>query len=77
MKSLVKHPSHVWVWRCRTLLQPLALTCSLSALQLLSGSDQLEQYLMVIFRDNAAITAHHLAILYQVIYLCCIVTKLN
>ena len=53
------------VVRNRSFLQPLALTCTLSMVQLLSGSDQLETYILVIFRDTG-VTSQHLAILYQV-----------
>ena len=53
------------VVKSRTFLQPLALTCTLSMVQLLSGSDQLETYILVIFRDTG-VTSEHLAILYQV-----------
>ena len=53
------------VVKSRTFLQPLALTCTLAMVQLLSGSDQLETYILVIFRDTG-LTSEHLAILYQV-----------
>ena len=53
------------VVRNRSFLQPLALTCTLSMVQLLSGSDQLETYILVIFRDTGVMSGH-LAILYQV-----------
>ena len=53
------------VVKSRTFLQPLALTCTLSMVQLLSGSDQLETYILVIFKDTG-VTSEHLAILYQV-----------
>ena len=53
------------VVKSRTFLQPLALTCTLSMVQLLSGSDQLETYILVIFRDTGVMSGH-LAILYQV-----------
>ena len=53
------------VVKSRTFLQPLALTCTLSMVQLLSGSDQLETYILVIFRDTG-VRSEHLAILYQV-----------
>ena len=51
--------------RNRSFLQPLALTCTLSMVQLLSGSDQLETYILVIFKDTG-VSSEHLAILYQV-----------
>ena len=54
------------VFKSRTFLHPLALTCTLSMVQLLSGSDQLETYILVIFRDTG-VRSQHLAILYQVI----------
>ena len=53
------------VVKSRTFLQPLALTCTLAMVQLLSGSDQLETYILVIFRDTG-VRSQHLAILYQV-----------
>ena len=53
------------VVKSRTFLQPLALTCTLAMVQLLSGSDQLETYILVIFRDTG-LTSGLLAILYQV-----------
>ena len=40
------------VFKSRTFLQPLALTCTLSMVQLLSGSDQLKTYILVIFKDT-------------------------
>ena len=49
----------------RSFLQPLALTCTLSVVQLISGSDMMEGYLLVIFKDSG-VTPKHLAILYQV-----------
>ena len=53
------------VVKSRTFLQPLALTCTLAMVQLLSGSDLLEIYTLVIFKDTC-VTSVHLAILYQV-----------
>ena len=53
------------VFKSRAFLQPLALTCTLAMVQLLSGSDQLETYILVIFRDTG-LTSGLLAILYQV-----------
>ena len=53
------------VFKSRTFLQPLALTCTLSMVQLLSGSDLLEIYTLVIFKDTG-VASVHLAILYQV-----------
>ena len=53
------------VVKSRTFLQPLALTCTLSMVQLLSGSDLLEIYTLVIFKDTG-VASVHLAILYQV-----------
>ena len=52
------------VVRNRAFLQPLALTCTLAMVQLLSGSDQLETYILVIFKDTG-VSSEHLAILYQ------------
>ena len=49
----------------RSFLQPLALTCTLSIVQLLSGSDMMETYILVIFKDTE-VTPKHLAIIYQV-----------
>ena len=49
----------------RSFLQPLALTCTLSIVQLLSGSDMMETYILVIFKDTG-VTPKHLAIIYQV-----------
>ena len=49
----------------RSFLQPLALTCTLSIVQLLSGSDMIETYILVIFKDTE-VTPKHLAIIYQV-----------
>ena len=49
----------------RSFLQPLALTCTLSIVQLLSGSDMMETYILVIFKDTG-VAPKHLAIMYQV-----------
>ena len=57
--------SVIEVFKQRTFLHPLALTCTLAMVQLLSGSDQLETYILVIFKDTG-VTSEHLAILYQV-----------
>ena len=53
------------VIQARSFLQPLALTCTLSVVQLISGSDMMEGYLLVIFKDSG-VTPKHLSILYQV-----------
>ena len=53
------------VVRNRSFLQPLALTCTLAMVQILSGTDQLKTYILVIFRDTG-VRSQHLAILYQV-----------
>ena len=57
--------SVVEVIKRRSFLQPLALTCTLSIVQLLSGSDMMETYILVIFKDTG-VTPKHLAIIYQV-----------
>ena len=57
--------SVIEVFKSRTFLQPLALTCTLAMVQLLSGSDLLEIYTLVIFKDTG-VASVHLAILYQV-----------
>ena len=57
--------SVIEVFKSRTFLQPLVLTCTLSMVQLLSGSDLLEIYTLVIFKDTG-VASVHLAILYQV-----------
>ena len=53
------------VFKSRTFLHPLALTCTLAMVQMLSGTDQLKTYIMVIFKDTG-VMSEHLAILYQV-----------
>ena len=53
------------VFKQRTFLHPLALTCTLAMVQMLSGTDQLKTYIMVIFKDTG-VMSEHLAILYQV-----------
>ena len=57
--------SVIEVFKSRTFLQPLALTCTLAMVQILSGTDQLKTYILVIFKDTG-VTSEHLAILYQV-----------
>ena len=49
----------------RSFLQPLALTCALAAVQVMSGSEMIEGYLLVIFKDSG-VTPKLLAVLYQV-----------
>ena len=53
------------VIKARSLLQPLALTCSLAVVQVMSGSEMIEGYLLVIFKDSG-VTPKLLAVLYQV-----------
>ena len=57
--------SVIEVFKSRTFLQPLALTCTLAMIQILSGTDQLKTYILVIFKDTG-VTSEHLAILYQI-----------
>ena len=57
--------SVIEVFKQRTFLHPLALTCTLAMVQMLSGTDQLKTYIMVIFKDTG-VMSEHLAILYQV-----------
>ena len=53
------------VIKARSFLQPLVLTCALAAVQVMSGSEMIEGYLLVIFKDSG-VTPKHLSILYQV-----------
>ena len=53
------------VIKARSLLQPLVLTCSLAVVQVMSGSEMIEGYLLVIFKDSG-VTPKLLAVLYQV-----------
>ena len=53
------------VIKARSLLQPLVLTCTLAVVQVMSGSEMIEGYLLVIFKD-LGVTPKLLAVLYQV-----------
>ena len=53
------------VIKARSLLQPLALTCTLAVVQVMSGSEMIEGYLLVIFKDSG-VAPKLLAVLYQV-----------
>ena len=59
------HQSVREVIKARSLLQPLALTCTLAVVQVMSGSEMIEGYLLVIFKDSG-VTPKLLAVLYQV-----------